>query len=69
MWKLAAFVLIGIFVIADSIYLYFRLKKYWRRASAKRRDTDRTKWKIGLPSLPIPLNKKKDEKNHLPEKP
>ena len=67
MWKIAAFVLVVIFIVADSIYLYFRLKKYWRSASGKRQGQDSKKWRIGLSSLDIPLNKKPDGDNHTPE--
>jgi hypothetical protein len=68
MWKIAAFVLVVIFIVADSIYLYFRLKKYWLSAARKRTGQDRKKWKLGLSSLDIPLNKKPDADIRPPEK-
>ena len=68
MWKIIVFVLLAIVVIADSIYLYFRLKKYWPGTRGLQQSPDGKKWKIGLPSLDIPVSGKADAEKHLPEK-
>ncbi len=68
MWKIAVFVLIAIVVIADSIYLYSRLKKYWPGTRGPRQGPDGKKWKIGLPSLDIPVSGKADAEKRLPDK-
>jgi hypothetical protein len=57
MWKIATIVLVIIFLIADSIYLYLRLKKYWRHAPWQRTAQKNKQWKLGLSSLDIFLNK------------
>jgi hypothetical protein len=68
-WKIAVIVLVILFLVIDSIYLYFRLKKYWQSSSWKRPGQNSKKWKLGLSSLDIPLNKNPDTAGQPPEKP
>jgi len=67
MWKITGVVLLIIFLVADSIYLYLRLKKYWQKASWIGSGKSR-KWKLGLSSLDMPLGKQPDTDRHRPEK-
>ena len=66
MWKIAAFILLIIFLVADSIYLYLRLKKYWLNASCRRSAQKNNQWKLGLSSLDIPLNKQAGKNSSPP---
>jgi len=68
MWKIAAFVCLIIFLFADSIYLYRRLKKYWQNASWKKSGQNDKKWKLGLSSLDLPPGKQSDNGSTRPEK-
>jgi hypothetical protein len=68
MWKIAAFVLLIIFLVADSMYIYRRLKKYWRNASWQGSGQKNNRWKLGLSSLDIPLNKQTGKNTSQPEK-
>ncbi len=66
LWKIAVAALIIIFLVADSIYLYFRLKKYWQGSSWNKPGTDKKKWKLGLSSLDLPTGKSADTGKKLP---
>ena len=68
MWKIAAFVLLIVFLLADCVYLYRRLKKYWNNASWQRPGQKNNRWKLGLSSLDIPLNKQAGKNTSQPEK-
>ncbi|MBN2108746.1 MAG: hypothetical protein JW832_15075 [Deltaproteobacteria bacterium] len=68
LWKLALIALVILFLVADSIYLYFRLKKYWRRATWNRPFTKKSSWEIGLASLDIPAQAKPDACTRSTEK-
>jgi hypothetical protein len=68
MWKIVAFVGLIAFLVADSLYLYRRLKKYWQTASWKRPGNKNRKWRLGLSSLDMPLGKQQDTDRHGPEK-
>ena len=67
MWKFAAIVLVVIFVVADSIYIYQRVKKYWRNAPWQRTGQKSNAWKLGLSSLELPLNKQADKDPQPPK--
>lgn len=69
MWKITGVVLLIIFLVADSIYLYLRLKKYWRNASRNKPGEHDKKWKLGLSSLDMPLGRQPDKNLHKPVKP
>jgi hypothetical protein len=68
MWKIAAIVGFIIFLVADSLYLYRRLKKYWRKPSWIGYGHKSKSWKLGLSSLDLPLNKQPDKDRHRQEK-
>jgi len=68
MWKIAAFVCLIIFLVADSIYLYLRLKKYWQNASWVRHGQKNNRWRLGLSSLDLPQDKQPDKGSNRPEK-
>ena len=66
MWKIAAFILLIIFLVADSVYIYRRIKKYWRNASWQRSGQKNNRWKLGLSSLDIPPNKQAGKNSSPP---
>lgn len=68
MWKIAAGVCLVVFLVADSVYLYLRLKKYWRNASWNKSGKDDKKWKLGLSSLDMPVGAQPDKDRHKPER-
>ncbi len=68
MWKIAAIVGLIVFLVADSIYLYQRLKTYWQKASREKSGPHDKRWKLGLSSLDIPLGKQPEKDRTRPEK-
>jgi hypothetical protein len=68
MWKITGVVLLIVFLLADSIYIYLRLKKYWRKASWAGSGKKSGKWRLGLSSLNIPLGEQTDTDRHRPKK-